>query len=236
MLDVNGQTVRIGGVGSGFTVQSAEDELFCRRGDSGSLVVDADGGAARGILFASDLMPGGISWVCELAAIMEALELETPCTGALNEMFMRALRRRRLFSSVAELDTGKVSAVLAANFAKFRSRYLKNGDHGSVAGSLENMFHVLANELSEDLHLDDDFGGLMDIALGDWLVQPTVFDLLEYRLPDNFAELLDCAFARFRELHPDATGYEWVAPAFRDCGGTRMREVLVREAPRGGGL
>ena len=232
ITDFNGQTVRLGGVGSGFSVQSPKDGLFFQRGDSGSLVVDSDGGAARGLMFGGDFMTGGLSYGCELTAIMEALQLETPCTGALNEMFMRALRRRRLLSSVAELDSGKLSAILASNFARFRSRYLKHGDHGSVAGSLEQMFQVLAHELSEDLHLDDDFGGLMDIALGDWLLQPTVFDLLEYRLPDDFAELLDRAFARFRELHPDATGYEWVVPAFRDCGGTRMRDVLAREAPR----
>lgn len=231
ITDFNGQSVRIGGVGSGFSVQSPDGELFFQRGDSGSLVVDADGGAARGLMFAGDFATGGISYGCELGAIMEALELETPCTGSLNETFMRALRRRRLLSTVIEADIGVAAAVLGKNFAKFRRRYLRHGAEGSVGGAMESMLRLLSNELSEELHLDDDFGGLIDIALGDWLVQPTVFDLLEYRIPEELPSNLDRAFARFSELHPEASGYRSVVEAFRDSAGSRMRDVLTRAAP-----
>ena len=100
-----------------------------------------------------------------------------------------------------------------------------------MGNALESMFGLLASELSEGLHLDDDFGGLMDIALGDWLLQPTVFDLLEYEIPEDLPHRLDRAFSRFRELHPEASGYEWIPGAFRDSAGSRMRDVLARNAP-----
>jgi hypothetical protein len=61
-----------------------------------------------------------------------------------------------------------------------------------------------------------------------------VFDMLEYQLPDDFAARLGRAFERFRSLNPNASGYEWLAPAFHGCGGTKMRDILVRQAPRGG--
>jgi len=228
ITDVNGQRVRIGGVGSGFSVRSPKDSLFFQRGDSGSLVVDSTGGAARGLMFAGDFMNGGLSYGCQLSAIMEQLQLETPCTGSLNAAFMRALRRRRLFSTVATLDTVR----LTANITKFRARYLKAGARGSVAGAIEYMFQALGSELAEGLTLDEDFAGLIDIAIGDWLVQPTVFDMLEYQVPDDFHERLGRAFERFRQLNPDASGHEWLVPAFQGCGGTKMRDILARPASR----
>ena len=229
ITDFNGQRIRIGGVGSGFSVQSPKDQLFFQRGDSGSLVVDTDGGAARGLMFAGDFLQGGISYGCQLSAIMEALQLETPCTGSLNALFMRALRRRMLLSTIGMVDLS-LTAQLSDNIKKFRSRYLQRGAKGSVAGGLEHMFQVLASELSESLHLDDDFAGLMDRALGDWLVQPTVYDMLEFRLPDDFGKNLSRAFGRFHELHPETNGYEWLAPTFSGCGGKRMRDVLTAPA------
>lgn len=231
LTDSNGQTVRIGGPGSGFSVQSAEGELFFQRGDSGSLVVDAERGAARGLMFGGDFLAGGISYGCQLSAIMEELQLETPCTGSLNAMFMRVLRRRWLLSSLGKPSL-TVADALSKNLKKFRFKYLQSDVAGGVAGGLEQMFQSLASELSESLALDEDFAGLMDLALGDWLVQPTVFDLLEYRLPDDFAERLGRAFDRFHALHPKTTGYEWVVPAFKDCGGARLRDVLARPGPK----
>ena len=74
----------------------------------------------------------------------------------------------------------------------------------------------------------------MDLAFGDWLVQPTVFHMLEYQVPDDFAERLGRAFERFRQLNPEASGHEWLVPAFHGCGGTKMRDILARSAPRQG--
>ena len=127
------------------------------------------------------------------------------------------LRRRQLFTTVAILD----SVRLTANIAKFRARHLKAAASTSVGGALEHMFQSLGSELAEGLTLDEDFAGLIDLAFGDWLIQPTVFDMLEYQLPDDFSERLGRAFERFRQLNPSASGYEWLLPAFHGCGGTK---------------
>lgn len=226
LTDFDGKRVRIGGPGSGFSVRAREDENFFLRGDSGSLAVDVDGGAARGLLFGGDMTPGGLSFGCQLSAIMEELNLETPCTGSMNAAFMASLRRRRMFAAVgnAELKEGK-------HMAKFRLRYLKAAADGSVGSALEHVFQSLAHEFSEALAIDDDFAGLLDLALGDLLVQPTVYDMLEYRLPEGFGDRLGRAFDRLGELNPDATGYEWVKQAFGTCEGNRMRDVLAGAAP-----
>lgn len=231
LKDFNGQWVRIGGPGSGFSVRSPKDQTFFLPGDSGSLVVDSDGGAARGLMFAGDMIAGGLSFGCQLSAIMEELNLETPCTGSMDAAFMAALRRRRMLSQIGEVDW-MVAKATSKNIAKFRTRYLKAAPDRSVGSALEHLFQSLAHELSEALALDDDFAGLLDQALGDLLVQPTVFDMLEYRLPEDFGDRLGRAFNRLRELYPEATGYEWLGPAFSTCGGTRMREILAGSAPR----
>jgi len=88
------------------------------------------------------------------------------------------------------------------------------------------MFQKLAPEFAEGLALDDDFAGLLDEAIGDLLVQPTIFDMLEYRPPENFGRKLECAFERLRRLNPEAVGHEWIGEAFRDCGDKSMRELL----------
>jgi hypothetical protein len=225
--DFNGERVRIGGPGSGFSVRSPADQAFFLPGDSGSLVVDADGAAARGMMFGGDMMAGGLSFGCQLSAIMEMLELETPCTGSMDAMFMAALRRRRLLARLREDDV----PLVAKNLKRFRVRYLQHAAEGSVGKALEQMFQALAAEFAEGLALDDDFAGLMDCALGDLLVQPTVYDMLEYQPPEDFADRLGRAFDRLRTLNPDASGFEWVAPVFRGCGGTRLRELLARRAP-----
>jgi hypothetical protein len=231
MRDFNGELVRIGGAGSCFSIQSGPDDIFGAPGDSGSLVVDSAGGAARGLLFSADGMRGGWSYASSLISVMQALELETPCTGSLDAMFMRAFWRRQILSSrIGEVENA-VSGAFSKNILTFRTAYFKGASEGSVGGALERMFQGLAHELSEALALDEDFAGLMDLALGDWLVQPTVFDMLEYKLPQDFEGRLGRAFDRLREFNPEARGYEWVASAFRGCGGVRMRDVLTRAAP-----
>jgi hypothetical protein len=231
MRDFNGDRVRIGGAGNVFSIQSPPDAAFALQGDSGSLVVDSAGAAARGLVFSGDMMNGGLAYASDLITAMEALELETPCTGSLDAMFMRALRRRQMMSELAVPGTS-VSDVLDKTVTKFRAAYFKEAPEGTVGAALERMFQDLAHELAEALALDEDFAGLMDLALGDWLVQPTVFDMLEYQLPNDLGSRLARAFDRLREVNPDARGYEWVTAAFDNCGGLRMRDVLTRAAPR----
>ena len=160
---------------------------------------------------------------------MEELQLETPCTGSLNEAFRRALWRRRLFDSVAFVESPFISR-LEGNLAGFRTRYLACAAEGTSAAALERVLRHLSYELSEGLHSDDDFAGLMDAAIGDWLVQPTVYDLLEYRLPDDFEQRLGRALDRLRECNPDVPDIERFAEPFAGAGGMSMREALTRPA------
>jgi hypothetical protein len=227
--DFNNDRVRIGGPGSGFSVRSPDDQAFFIPGDSGSLVIDSDGGAARGLMFGGDMKAGGLSFGCQLSAIMEELELETPCTGSMNAAFMTALRRRRLLSTLS--DTTPYVTETAKKLTAFRKRYLKAAKDGTVGKALEDMFQKLAPELAEGLALDDDFAGLFDDAIGDLLVQPTIFDMLEYRPPADFGRKLECAFDRLRRLNPEATGHEWIGDAFRECGDRTMRELLKHKLP-----
>ena len=119
-VEADGKKVRIGGVGSAFSIRSPADATFALKGDSGSLVIDAEGGAARGLLFTSDLQPGGRALAYDLRAVMEELGCETPCTGGLGGMIRRALVRRRALEfevarphSVSSAGAGKKNAFLA---------------------------------------------------------------------------------------------------------------------------
>jgi hypothetical protein len=163
---------------------------------------------------------------------MEELELETPCTGSMNAAFMTALRRRRLLEHLLDDQVPPLVVDGIKKIKKFRARYLKGAKDRTVGHALEIMFQSLAAELAEGFALDDDFAGLMDIAIGDVLVQPTVFDMLEYKPPKDFGERLQRALARLRGLNPQATGYQWIGEAFRGCEDTSLRELLARPAPK----
>ncbi|MGZ6693598.1 MAG: hypothetical protein ACXVHQ_40180, partial [Solirubrobacteraceae bacterium] len=93
--DEDGKEMRIGGLDSAFSIRSPPGAVFALPGDSESLVIDADGGAARGLLFASDSQPSGQAIACHLGAVMAALGLEVPCTGGLHWLIRRAIRNRR---------------------------------------------------------------------------------------------------------------------------------------------
>jgi hypothetical protein len=226
-----GMRVRIGAEGAPvFTIRASQNfAAFAIAGDSGSLVVDADGAGTRGLLFAS---LGDISWAMSIGPVMEALELETPLTGLFDAAFREALLRRQATGVLGEIQTERSDRRGSWLLEKFGSRYLGTETEGKVAGALKSTFKDLAIDFAEAHALDADFAGLLDLAVGDWLVQPTLFDLLEYQLPDDFDARLGRALDRFRELNPEATGYEWIPCAFKDCGGTRMRDVLARNAPK----
>jgi hypothetical protein len=226
-----GQKVRIGGPDSGFAVKTSSGNLFAQVGDSGALIIDADGGAARGMLFGGEAL-GPFQWcyACELNAVFQELQLETPCTGGFHVMIRRAIFRRftQAWTEVEGHGQGLVDEMIRKS-DRFRDMYLPAVDNGRVSGALGIMLRSLATDLAEQVHGDEDFAGLLDDAFGDWLVCPTMYDMLEYRLPDDFALRVSKAFERFRERCPGATGYEWLPIALTEAKSLTMREFLARE-------
>jgi len=240
ILDDDQKTARIGRDDYVFSIRAQGNDFFCLKGDSGSLVIDTNGAATRGLLFSSDNKMGGISYACDIAKVMAMLELHTPCTGSLDAAFVYAMRRRS-FLSIPPLHefASKSGALLSIpplheftakseSVRKFRMKYLLRAANGTLGSAIEQMFQVLAPELSEGISFDDDFAGLLDLAIGDLLVQPTVFDMLEYKLPNDFAEQLSKAFRRLEEIHPTMKRPDDVLSAFRDCAGLSMRETLEK--------
>lgn len=225
---------RIGGSGCVFSIRAPELLITAMRGDSGSLVVDIDG-AARGLVFAADLTQGGLTWACELGQVMSDLELDSPCTGGLSALIRRAVRRR--LADLGGLREEPLSAsgdALVRGFIdttdRFRHRYLPVEPDGKVAGAIGSMLQRCSVDLAEALHQDEDLAGLFERAFGEWLLQPTVYDMLEYRLPETFPAAAIEAFQRFRQLRPDVEQLQWVESAFRQSAGLAMREVLTRQA------
>ncbi len=173
VLEVDGKRVRFGG-DSVFSIRAPADATFAVAGDSGSLVIDAASGAARGLLLASGSQPGGWSHACDLRAVMEELGCETPCTGGLGGMIRRAIFRRSTTAfeaarphSVGTTGPGKKNAFLddvVRRVDRFRHRFL-DGGHGHWGGVIGETLSLLAVDLSEAVYADEDVAGLIDAAL-----------------------------------------------------------------------
>jgi hypothetical protein len=251
--DFDGKTVKFGGVDSGFAIQRLGAQ-FSIPGDSGSLVVDKNLGATRGMVVGGDNVVSGFSYACEMGAIVQALQLETPCMGGLHSMIMRAALRRGIVSPELELpsrhwapigdriespevELPSVHRLLwhrVANVDRFRERYLPDAADGRIAGALGSTLQMLATDLAEAIYGDEDFAGLLDEAFGEWLILPTIYDMLEYRLPEDFGQRVLKAFDRLREQRPEVEGViRWMEPAFSGSGGMKMRELLERRDPSG---
>ena len=226
--DKDGTALRIGGVDSGFAMKAASGTVFAAPGDSGSLVIDVDRGAARGMIFAGDLHPGGWVYACELGAIFAMLDLETPCTGGLHGMVKRAVTRRHSEWMVAGGGKKSLVGMMVRNVDRFRDLYLSDFDDGCVSGAFGGLMQSLATELAEAVQCDEEFAGLLDRAFGGWLVQPTVYDMLDYRLPADFDKHALAAFGRLREQSPEACGFDWLQAALAGSGRRTMREWLAR--------
>jgi hypothetical protein len=224
-----GERFKIGGVDSGFAITRLGG-VFSAKGDSGSLVVDKELGAARGVVFGGDNTQSGWSYACELGAIVTALQLETPCTGTLHSMVQRAVRRR--ITSASPNVEGSTFSYMVGKIDRFRGKYLRESPDGRVAGALGAMFQSLAIDLAESINEDEDFAGLLDEAFGEWLIQPTIYDMLEYRLPDDFGQRVLGVFERLEARRPEVTRHlRWMPPAFSTCGGRKMRELLDTPVP-----
>jgi hypothetical protein len=219
-----GQRVRIGGADSVFSIKRIGGN-FALPGDSGALVIDADGGAVRGMVFAGDLAVSGFTYACDIEAVMRSLELKTPCTGGLHALVYRAVVRRR-----PEIATDVLVAETADRFVKnvdkFRHRYLANTGDDRAASAIGRTLGLLATDLAEAVHEDEDFAGLLELAFGEWLVLPTVYDMLEYRLPREFGERVRAALDRMQHGRPDLAEPEWLAMALAAASGQKVRDLL----------
>jgi hypothetical protein len=231
--DTNGQRLRIGGIDSVFTINRVGGN-FAMPGDSGALVIDGDLGAARGMVFAGDTFSGGFTYACDLDAIFSMLELQTACTGGLHGLVRRALFRRRLEAwSISEATGGGLVREMTRKVDRFRDLYLPANMDGGRAEVLGSSLQLLAADLAEAVYEDEDFAGLVDEAIGDWLILPTIYDMLEYRLPADFGQRVLKAFDRLKERHPKANSLApFMQPILAGCGGIQMRELLNAMNPK----
>jgi hypothetical protein len=236
----NGDRCRIGGAGSVFTIRAPERLIGAWPGDSGSLVVDAARGASRGLVFGGDWQSGGLTYACELGAVMAELQLESACTGQLNALIRRAVLRRlhdawAASEGQAGSAGGHINALVKEMVDKtdrFRHRYLPDEKNGRVSGAMGSLLHRLAADLAEALQ-DEDIAGLLDRAFGDWLVLPTVYDMLEYRIPDHVGSTAIEAFRRLSESRDLPEDVGWLGTALSRSAGRTMRELLESSAVRG---
>ena len=67
---ISGDRWRVGGPGIGFAIRAAANKIGAWPGDSGSLVVNPAGGAALGLVCAGDSQVGGLTYACDLGAVM----------------------------------------------------------------------------------------------------------------------------------------------------------------------
>ncbi|MEU9785542.1 hypothetical protein AB0H92_32050 [Streptomyces phaeochromogenes] len=221
---------KIGGGGTVFAIRSPEGQISGMSGDSGSLVVDAAGQATRGLVFASDShdhLTGGLTWACDMLDVMSAIEIETICARS-NRLVVTAAVMKEIASSIAERE--RLIEEHVRKFARFRASYLSpNGDSRLSGGLGALLEEESGQEIAEALLTDDDFAGLLNRAIGSWLVQPTAFEMLEYRLPENFVPDLLAAFTRLSRIKAGAVDTDWLADVFQNADGRSMREVLDRK-------
>src|SRR5204863_1361695 len=83
-----------------------------------------------------------------------------------------------------------------------------------------------APDVAEALHQDENFAGLLDRAFGDWLVLPTVYDMLEYRIPDHLGPTAIKAFRRFNKVRELLESLGWLETALSRSAGRTVRELL----------
>jgi hypothetical protein len=229
--DSSGAVHRIGGADGVFGIRSPELLISAMKGDSGSLVVDAEGAAARGLVFASDEQSGGITWACELGTVMAALALDTACTGSLIALIRRAIYRRYASAMDGEGSEGAAAAKLRRHtdvVTRFWARYMPGERDGTLAGAVGCALQRSGFDLAWAIANDEDSAGLLELAFGDWLLQPTVFDMLEYRFPEDIGERAGRAFERVEEFSATGADLEPLRRAFQNVGGTSIRELLQR--------
>jgi hypothetical protein len=74
---------------------------------------------------------------------------------------------------------------------------------------------------------DEDTAGLLDRAFGEWLIQPTVFDMLEYRFQADLGAHVAAAFQKLRRSSERVPELDLLERVFTVAGGRSMRELLA---------
>lgn len=175
-----GKRFKAGVGGTLFAIRSDPGEATAMPGDSGSLVVDSVGQATRGLVCLTDGLDGGVTWACDILDVMNAIEIDTACNGGIN-LLVSAAVMKELVSSIAERE--RLVDEHIRKFARFRADYLSSNSDGGLSSALGALLEEESGQtIAEALLTDDDFVGLLNRAIGAWLVQPTVFEMLEYRL------------------------------------------------------
>ena len=121
---------------------------------------------------------------------------------------------------------------LITNVDRFRDRHLPTTPDGSTGSMIGSALARLAPDLAAAITTDEDAAGLFDRAFGEWLIQPTVFDMLEYRFPQSVGEHAQGAFRRVRERCHASPDLDLLERTFAHAAGRSMRELLGHREPR----
>lgn len=219
---------RAGVGGTLFAIRSDPGEVTAMPGDSGSLVVDDAGAATRGLVCLTDGQDGGITYACDILDVMKEMEIDTACNGGIRRLVIFSILKR--FPTLSMADRERLIYENFRKFSGFRADYLSPNGEGTLSGVLGALLEGEPGQaIAESMLTDDEFAGLLPRAIGTWLIEPTVFDMLEYVLPDHFVPDLLAAFTRLGCVQPGAIDTSWLADAFRDGEGRSMREVLDRK-------
>ncbi|MFC9815927.1 hypothetical protein ACFVJM_28150 [Streptomyces virginiae] len=216
-----GKRIRMGVGNTLFSIRSDPGQKAAQSGDSGSLVVD--NAAARGLVCLTDSQLGGLTYACDLLTVLGLIDISTACAVGRHAMAEAAVK-----SAFGKADPDLINEH-ARKFDRFLAAYFGEESEGRLSGTLGEL---LENELGRAMAhaelTDDDFAGLLNRTIGPWLVQPSAFEMLEYRLPAEFEINLLRAFERLGQLDPEVVDSRWLKEAFANSEGQSMREVLNR--------
>lgn len=210
--------------GTGFVIQFNSDSIGSVRGDSGTLVVDTDGKASRGLIFAGSGQKGGISVAGDIIDVMYCCDITTSLNGAMYLVVSNAVDVE--FAGIA--DRHDLVDDHVHKLERFRVGYVTPG-RGRLSEALELLLQgECGAAIADSLVVDDDFAGLVNRAIGPWVIRPNIFEMLEYRIPEGFAVNLLAAFARLNHIRPGTVDLHWWEGVLNGTSGRTLREVLGR--------
>jgi len=81
---------------------------------------------------------------------------------------------------------------------RFRDKHLSADTDVGLGSRIGRALRQLGPDLAQMITADEDTAGLFDRAFGEWLIQPTVFDMLEYRFQADLGAHVAAAFQKLR--------------------------------------